>query len=553
MLKPLPNRLPDNAHTRAYLENFFPLAEEYVKTPPIALSYMKFSLFAETGSRVEYETDYFEHRKRMDVLWAMVMLGKNEYLPAFCDILNAILEEYTWALPAHVTGAKTVGELVTRIDLFAAETAGALSDILCECKDVLPEPLKARIRYELMRRVVTPYLEKPQRWGRNNWSAVCANGVINTFLRLGLFEEFERAKKNLLASLDLFLDSYQNDGCCTEGALYWSYGFGNFVYAASLLRDHSDGAIDYFALPKVKAAAKFGFAVYLGENLTVPYSDGPHRLNFNIGLYHFLKKEYPDLPLPDERFEARLGDEERCRFADISRNLLWYDETLAPSPVLPERVDYPETQWYIRSRYGFSFSCKGGHNGESHNHNDVGSFFVLKDGQFLLDDLGWPEYDGGYFGSRRYKDYVCAMSEGHSLPILDGQPQKAGAEFAAKVIRADRERIVMDLSGAYDLPGLHFVRVWSLDCQSVTITDAIAGVSEITERFVTRIKPVVSDGAVRIAGAELLPVIPAEPKLSKADFTPRLVCHLGMEERETAHFIDYSYHGDGTFGFTLTL
>lgn len=532
--------LPQNAFVRKYLKDFPAMADVYIRSVPESLPYHDFILFHKTGSRTEYESGYFAHRKRMDVLVCEALRGRDECLPALEDILAAICEEYTWALPAHIPVNAQPEETVTRIDLFAAETAGALSEILMMLGDRLSPGICARIRYELRRRITEPYLRKRTVWGRSNWSAVCANGVLTAMLIPEVNSRIGEALPGIMDSLETFLASYAEDGCCTEGALYWSYGFGNFVYAASLLREYSGGKIDYFARTKVKRIAEFGFAVYCTENYTLPYSDGPHQLNFNIGLFHFLKKEYPGLPLADERFAAPFGEETRCRFADMIRNIFWYDPALEADGRHPARQDFTEAQWFIRRRENYIFSCKGGNNAEPHNHNDIGSFIVLKDGLFLLDDLGWPEYDKNYFASgHRYSDYICAASEGHSVPIPDGRGQQEGPERKAVVTENGESRITLDISGAYGVPGLKIVRTWELREDGVLIRDAVPGAWQVTERFVTRIEPVREGRGVRIGDAFLTPMYEAECLISSEEFTPRLVSHIGLSEKETAWLIDF--------------
>ena len=52
-----------------------------------------------------------------------------------------------------------------------------------------------------------------------------------------------------------------------------------------------------------------------------------------------------------------------------------------------------DAQWCIlRGAKQTAVIAKGGNNGESHNHNDVGSFQYLADGEAFLDDLGAGEY-----------------------------------------------------------------------------------------------------------------------------------------------------------------
>lgn len=549
MYNHLSKRIPDNRYTRRYLKDFPDLAEAYRARPIPAIPYSVFRLYQTTGSRVEYEAYYFDVRKRCDVFAAMALSGHDEYIADLEDTLCAICEEYTWALPAHIAKEHSIGEEIARIDLFAAETAFMLSEIWYLCRDRLDPEVCARMLYELRRRIVEPYLSAPVKWGRNNWSAVCAHGVIATFIYLGLDDEFSRARPALLDSLEDFLSSYQDDGYCTEGALYWSYGFESFVYAASLLREYTRGELDYFRREKVRAIARYGFYTYFDGNMTLPFADSPHRLNFNIGLYHFLKKEYPELPLPDESRAALFGDEARCRFFEMTRNLYWFDEALTGGDACVAQYDFPISQVFIRNRPGYHFACKGGHNDESHNHNDVGSFVVIRGGEYVLDDPGWPEYDKWYFSDRRYTDYICAMSEGHSLPIIDGQGQKPGRARAARVVAASADEIAIDLSAAYAIEGVEVVRTWRLLPDGVELRDRIAGARTVVERFVTRVEPTLqTDGTARIAGCAL--VGPGTPTISTRTFVPRLVSNIGMKPVETLYLIDYAASA-GESVFTL--
>ena len=569
MYSRLTKEIPKNEHSRRYLADFPRMAEDYLAQPIRALSFADWMRFYREGSRVEYEAGYFDHRKRMDV-FAMLVLSdpayfgwdavrKPVYLAALEDILAAICEEYTWVLPAHVPENASAETQVTTIDLFASETAFAFAELLYLLGDVLNPVLKRRMEYELHRRIIDAYLAHPTAWAKNNWAAVCANGVITAMAYLGCREAWEASKEWLIRALDNFLDSYAEDGCCKEGMLYWSYGFGNFVYAASTLRDFTDGAVDYFKDPKVKTIARFGFTAYLSENLTLPYSDGPHRINYNVGMFHFLKREYPELPLPDSAWETSFGEESRCRFADLSRNIFWYDETLTPSPEPVTAVDYPVSQWFIRSKPWFGFSCKGGNNDEPHNHNDLGSFFVLRNGQYLLDDLGWPEYDRDYFKPEaRYSRYICSMSEGHSVPIIDGHGQYPGEDCRAALVSVSESEITLDLSAGYRLPGGSVMRTWKIDGTGVTVCDKITGCTSVTERFVTRIRPEASEHGFVIAaadaGAELTAETEAaEMRLSHETFTPRLVLHLGMNDTEIAYLMDFIYTAPGEYTFRLDI
>lgn len=547
------SRIPENSYTKKYREPFAEFAEEYRKKPIESIPYSVFRLYRDTGSRVEYEALYFDLRRRVDVFAVMVLSGKKEYLPDLEDALCAVLEQYTWALPAHLAKVKSAEEEVTKIDLFAAETAQMLSELLFLLREELSEEIGGRIKYEVRRRILTPYREKRTKWAKSNWSAVCAFGVLSAFYYLADAAETEEVLPDLCESLEVFLSSYCDDGCCSEGPLYWSYGFGTFVSAAAMLREFTDGRINYFKEEKVRKIAEYGFCLYLKDNMTVPFADAPHRMNFNVGLYHFLKKEYPELPLPDANFAENFGDEERFRFFQMIRDLYWFDETLPAARTFPERVDFPESQVFIRHRKELHLACKGGHNAEVHNHNDVGSFVLISGDEYILDDPGWPEYDKGYSQKEsRYRDYLCARSDGHSLPIFGGEGQKFGAEYAARLLKNEDDEIVLDLSGAYGLKEGSIERAFLLTDHSFVLRDRFseelagnAGEKKIIDRLVTRATPKRGEENTLLIGDCVLS-FPAGVtlKIKTETFTPRSVCRIGMKPVETLFLIDVEVPGN---------
>jgi hypothetical protein len=83
------------------------------------------------------------------------------------------------------------------------------------------------------------------------------------------------------------------------------------------------------------------------------------------------------------------------------------------------------------SAQGFLVAAWGGHNAQSHNHNDVGNFIVFADGHPVLVDLGAPTYTAKTFSARRY-EIPAMQSSWHNLPTINGTTQSAGLAFAAR-------------------------------------------------------------------------------------------------------------------------
>jgi len=79
---------------------------------------------------------------------------------------------------------------------------------------------------------------------------------------------------------------------------------------------------------------------------------------------------------------------------------------------------------------GLYLAAQGGHNAESHNHNDVGNFMVYVNGKPAIIDVGVETYTAKTFSSHRY-DIWTMQSAYHNCPTIDGVMQAAGREFAA--------------------------------------------------------------------------------------------------------------------------
>jgi len=101
---------------------------------------------------------------------------------------------------------------------------------------------------------------------------------------------------------------------------------------------------------------------------------------------------------------------------------------------------------------GLYLAAKGGHNKESHNHNDVGNFMVYMDGRPVIIDVGVGSYTAKTFSGRRYEIWTM-QSAYHNLPTINGVMQKDGREFAASDVNYTSGRsfaeLSLDIAGAY--------------------------------------------------------------------------------------------------------
>ena len=130
---------------------------------------------------------------------------------------------------------------------------------------------------------------------------------------------------------------------------------------------------------------------------------------------------------------------------------------------------------------GLCMALKGGTNGESHNHNDIGQLYLYKDGNPIVVDLGGMEYTKKTFSSERYT--IMAMrSLYHSTVTPRGYEQLSGAQFASSDEHFDAEArtVSMQLKNSYPAEaGIEDLTRCATLCDGMlTVTDYVAFAEE---------------------------------------------------------------------------
>jgi len=544
--------LPKSEHTEKLLVNIRKAAEGYKGNDVIKdLSFSKFQEFSKNGNRIGYEDEYVEHRRRLNV-FAVLCINGEGYIKELEDILWAICNEFTWSLPAHLINV-SVKDSPTFIDLFSAETSFMLAEILSMTEDVLDPYIVERVRYELKRRIVEPYLNGKIKLNFTaNWAAVCTAGVGAAVLYICERKEAEAVIPKLIKSINVFLDSYLNDGCCGEGPIYWEYGFGNYCYFADLLYNYSDGKINLLEGEKIRNIALYRQKITLSGQYVIPFADTTHDKRWHIGLSHFLADKFNDVIPCEEEYEELFDTDYRYRFPVLIRDFYWYNNKPSAKKYKNSMYCFEDSMQYIFRNEKFVLAVKGGTNDEPHNHNDLGSFILYTQDGFVLDDPGWSDYDDKYFTEKRY-DNICASSHGHSIPIINGKEQITGEKAKTVVVDYSDNFVEMDLSAAYET---ECIRKFYIENESVKIVDTFGeNNNEIIERLVTRIKPDICNGRlmigkteIKVEGAEFIGV-------QSKEFKPRTnIFETEMKETETLYLIDFkvSKH-ENTVKFYLKL
>jgi hypothetical protein len=455
--------------------------------------------YVQTGNRTNYQRIANLRRSRLaDLVLGECFEGKGRFLDDIMNGIWTICEETYWGVPAHVGAQKRGPGLpdVTEptVDLFAAETAMLLAwtDYLVgEGLDRLSPLVQERIRYEIERRIISPNLERDDFWwmgfsGRtvNNWNPwICSNWLTSVLLVEPDGGRRIESIHKILRCLDQFLNPYPRDGGCDEGPGYWSRAGASLYDCLELLKGASGGKIDVFETPLIKEMGRYIYRVHIAGPYFINFADAAAKANPDPGVVFRFAKAIGDETMMG--FGSFLAAQKELGEGYVPGQFGTLGRTLPTLFCLEELLDVPPREPLIRDLWlpelqvmgarsaagssgGFYVAAKGGHNAESHNHNDIGNFIVYHDGLPVLIDVGVETYTAKTFSDRRYEIWTM-QSAYHNLPTINGVMQKDGREFKARDIsyKSDGKNASfgLDIAGAY--PEEAGVKTWK---RTVTLT-----------------------------------------------------------------------------------
>ena len=454
-------------------QSYIQYGEQYLGKPWTVLPWTVFAENKQTGNRVNYEAICFEKRRQMAaIVMAEIMEGKGRFMGDIIDGMGSFCEETWWGIPAHYPKAIPLSEW-QEVDLFNAETASLIvwtRYMLEKQFDAFSPDLCQRIDREIERRILQPAVERDYWWktAGMNWNPwICSNWLACILI----CEKDEARKATAIAQIknatQAFIDAYPEDGGCDEGPGYWDRAAASMFEIMRLL---DFGTVD----PKVQRMASYAYKTYIGNDYCVCFADAHENKavqQVNI-VYPF------GLWLNDQtmrEFGAYLGRQKGVltnpaalydksgNFPTLGRELFFLRhirDFIAEQPCEPLLKDVwlPDLQIMTARRGNLYVAMKGGNNGESHNHNDVGSFIVYGSQESgvrskeqlspLFIDPAVGEYTAKTFSDDRYSIWTM-QSQYHNLPQINGIDQKDGKEYAAKVVSHKDGQLTLDIAGAY--------------------------------------------------------------------------------------------------------
>ncbi len=443
-----------------------------------------------TGTRVTYENLYNERRKKLSNLVIGELISNDgKYLPQIVNGLWLILEESTWVAPAHIVVQKEGADLpnITNsyIDLHASRTGvtvAAIYSLLSSKLAAYSKVINGRIKYELNRRIFDPYLKDSHYFWMgtrgnavNNWNAYNnTNCMQAALLILKPGDTLNRFTQKLFSSADKFVNQYPADGGCDEGPGYWDMAGGKIIRLFSLANEASEGKMDWAGEGLLHKMGTYTYKMQIANQYVVNFADATARYGQNpesVYAYGVLFKDEELKSFAAFHFKQRKSQLPGDDIVAFMETLKVYQElkTIEAKAPYPAINFLPNLEVFTArasagNTKGLFFAVKGGHNAESHNHNDIGNFIVYADGKPLLIDAGVGTYTSKTFNNKRYELWNV-QSQWHNCPTINGVQQQNGRTFAAKdfnyIKDANAERLTVDIAAAY--PKAAAVRLWKRD------------------------------------------------------------------------------------------
>jgi len=483
--------------------------DEFIKRGEDALGYQW---------RVVTATDYLTHDrggsqgdagaslnsnvlKIVDLFFAELATGEGRYLDQLMNGVFAMCETTSWVLSHHLSLQKS-GHFFPQsfdnaIDLVAGDVGSILAWVYYYFHDefdkIEPE-ISRRLYEELDKRIMTPYLTETHFGWKgdnfnsetdhlNNWTPWCSVNCLEVFALLEKdINRFAKAAYMSMESVDKYLNNIEGDGCCDEGPSYWYQGPAkNFEYLL-FLSWITGGKVNALGDPMIKRMGEYISSSVIGNGWVVNFSDASARgggnplviYNYGKGVDSRLMKRYAAYVLDGkplmpgrERYIIRM-------FYSILIKEELKKET--PELIMDPYTWYPETQiCYMREKDGFFVATKGGHNAQSHNHNDIGTVSLYYKAIPFLIDAGVGTYITKTFSSQRYEIWSMQANY-HNIPMLNGIPEKEGRRYESEQSTFNPKTMTfsVDFAGTYPEEACvkSMLRKVSLKNGKVTIKDS---------------------------------------------------------------------------------
>ncbi len=510
------------------------MAEGYLDLELEVITLWQYRQYWESGELSHFSTHFQERGRAMFALGlAEAYEKKGRFTDKLCDVIWAILEESTWMLPQHsghtpFRGSSKVPAVVGNkymhgIELASAYRTASMAVVYTYCADILDAVspiIRQRMLYEMRRRTIKPFLETNFSWsgiydGRcNNW---CPWNVSNVLLATALIEDNLRVREMVVEKgmqlVDIFVNTYKDDGGCNEGPNYWSAAGGALFDVLETLYDMTGGKLDLFDNELVRRMGEYEAKMNICGRNFVNFADGATTLSLPANLLSRYGKKCGSAILETFGDFTATYDDLTFHYGHPYRTIRSLHtpsvEGDVPMPTAAVSTYFPDLKVALfrdseNPAEGMFLAIKGGHNRESHNHNDVGSFVVYKEGKPVIIDVGVGKYTRDTFGPNRYTIWTM-QSKYHNLAMFGGEGEMQGQNYASsdEIYDEGAKSLSLELANAYpsSLGVKSYRRAASLCDGVVTLTDSILldEAKEVDFVMMTHRLPTVENGVISLA------------------------------------------------------
>lgn len=542
--------IPENIRKQIILEGEASLDYEWGVVK--ASDYLE---FVRSGDRRIMQDPFTARRRALQSLvLAELAEGKGRFLDQIINGIWALSEQTTWSASAHLSlqdagpGLPDVEEPI--IDLSTGEVSSLFSWIHYFLKDEFDKvnPLiSKRIRYEIRHKVLDVYDQREDFWwmgftGRmvNNWNVWVNHNMLTTILLME--EDPVRKARNVyktMRSVDKFINYYEPDGGCDEGPSYWGHAGGALYEYLEMLHMGTDGRVDIFDQEIIKNIGRYIYRAQISYPYVINFADASAQSGSRPGVVYRYGKTIQD-PIM-QAYGAFLAEKANWdknipggNLEVTLLNLFQHQEIMGAEAREPLISDFflPDLQVCggrdtEGSSEGFYFAAKGGHNAESHNHNDVGNFILYFNGQPAIIDVGVGTYTRKTFSSRRYEIWTM-QSQYHNAPTINGIQQKNGLDYRAENVAFEKKgrqlRFQLDVGGAYPEEAMvqNWYRTFSfVRGKALTITEDFrlkANRGTTSVNFMTCLMPEKeADGLVHLKGKDFTLHLKYDPRRTELE------------------------------------
>ncbi len=360
------------------------------------------------------------------------MTGNTEYTPRAIEYAEAICDAPEW-----INGAHTFDIIYPRVwprnvpddqvlfsyDLNSARVARVLSTVYDWLYPVMTGRQRDKLRNAILEKAITRVRGNYEFfwWSsayRCNWSAICFSGL--GLSSLALLKEHPQLADVVAESynrITLAYDQIGEEGGWQEGRGYYGYMVHSGAYFMDALKRVSNGKINLFLHPRIRANA-YDFQLYA---LTAAFGDSEGK---NGGPTYAINKYVSETGSVTSAFYRDTFFSNGDDIFDI----LWPRSSLQGVEPQQKSKLFKNIDWaLLRSDFldpsKVTIACKAGFNDDPHHgHLDCGQFSLTWKNIPFIKDLGSMKYDEQYFNNERF-DYLYASSEGHNVIAVNGEQQ----------------------------------------------------------------------------------------------------------------------------------